>query len=108
MSLEFVLSDIPFRLVQMKALLAACKPLILLDFHRSFNDTRTRKSPETARVSGLFLFVPALICPLFSNTFLTSLEEASGAFFRRALLPGRVQVPVNVSRPLNIDWPIHS
>ena len=25
----------------MKALLAACKPLILLDFHRSFNDTRT-------------------------------------------------------------------
>ena len=27
---------------RMKALLAACKPLILLDFHRSFNDTRTR------------------------------------------------------------------
>ena len=27
----------------MKALLAACKPLILLDFRRSFNDTRTRK-----------------------------------------------------------------
>lgn len=44
MSLEFVLSDIPFRLVQMKALLAACKPLILLDFHRSFNDTRTMRS----------------------------------------------------------------
>ena len=26
---------------RIKALLAACKPLILLDFHRSFNDTRT-------------------------------------------------------------------
>ena len=36
----FVLIDIPFRLVQMKALLAACEPLILLGFHRSFNDTR--------------------------------------------------------------------
>ena len=28
---------------RMKALLVACKPLILLDFHRSFNDTRTKK-----------------------------------------------------------------
>jgi len=26
----------------MKSLLAACKPLILLDFHRSFNDTPTK------------------------------------------------------------------
>ena len=34
-SLKFVLIDIPFRLVQMKALLAACKPLLLLDLHRS-------------------------------------------------------------------------
>ena len=25
-------------------MLAACKPLILLDFHRSFNDTRTMRS----------------------------------------------------------------
>ena len=29
---------------RIKALLAACKPLILLDFHRSFNDTRTNRS----------------------------------------------------------------
>ena len=28
---------------KMKALLATCKPLILLDFHRSFNDTPTKK-----------------------------------------------------------------
>ena len=30
--------------LMMKALLAACKPLILLDFRRSFNDTRTRST----------------------------------------------------------------
>lgn len=28
-----------FKLIRMKAWLATCKPLILLDFHRSFNDT---------------------------------------------------------------------
>ena len=50
-----------------------------------------------------FSFCPSFDLPAFSNTFLTSLEETSGAFFRRALLPGRVQVPVNVSHPLNID-----
>ena len=27
----------------MKALVAACKPLILLDFHKSFNDTPTKR-----------------------------------------------------------------
>ena len=32
---------------RIKALLAACKPLILLDFHRSFNDTRTKKKDTT-------------------------------------------------------------
>ena len=42
MSLKFVLSDISFRLVRMKASLAACKPLIFLDFHRSFNNTRSK------------------------------------------------------------------
>lgn len=30
----------------MKALLAAYKPLILLDFHRSFNDTLTMMNPD--------------------------------------------------------------
>lgn len=38
----------------MKALLAACKPLILLDFHRSFNDTRT--SPSVHMGTRVFLF----------------------------------------------------
>ena len=32
----------------MIALLAACKPLILLDFHKSFNDTRTMCSQRRA------------------------------------------------------------
>ena len=40
----------------MKALLAACKPLILLDFHRSFNDTRT-KSVKVERFWRIFLLL---------------------------------------------------
>lgn len=32
-------------------MLAACKPLILLDFHRSFNDTRTTKAQLNGRVA---------------------------------------------------------
>ena len=36
----------------MKALLATCKPLILLDFHRSFNDTPTRFIRKTAILGG--------------------------------------------------------
>lgn len=35
MSLKFVLIDIPFRLVQMRALISACEPLMLRGFHRS-------------------------------------------------------------------------
>lgn len=38
----------------MSALLAACKPLILLDFHRSFNDTPTRSSTQV----GTRFFMP--------------------------------------------------
>lgn len=41
---------VEFFTLRMKALLAACKPLILLDFHRSFNDTRTMSSDEILTV----------------------------------------------------------
>mgnify|MGYP005757582273 CR=1 FL=1 len=40
-----------------EALLAACKPLILLGFHRSFNDTPTNVYANTAlEEAGLQLF----------------------------------------------------
>ena len=41
---------VEFFTLRMKALLAACKPLILLDFHRSFNDTRTMSNDEILTV----------------------------------------------------------
>ena len=41
---------VEFFTLRMKALLAACKPLILLDFRRSFNDTRTMSSDEILTV----------------------------------------------------------
>ena len=40
----------------MKALLAACKPLILLDFHRSFNDTPTKNEYLYGLQVLIFLF----------------------------------------------------
>ena len=48
--------DLPL-IFWMIALLAAHKPLLLLDFHRSFNDTRTSKKTPLTFVSGVFLLV---------------------------------------------------
>ena len=65
----------------MKALLAACKPLILLDLYRSFNDTRTIKSNDfTLEIVGFFLFAgwPHLVL----TTILTTM---------RAVLSGQSQ-----------------
>lgn len=42
---------------KMKALLATCKPLILLDFHRSFNDTPTKKPPFSYENGGFSCFL---------------------------------------------------
>lgn len=44
---------------RIEALLAACKPLILLDFHRSFNDTQTM-SPWTAFSSRRLFSSPSI------------------------------------------------
>ena len=47
-------------------MLATCKPLILPGFSRSFNDTRTRKKPETAMVSGFSACVFIMVSLSFS------------------------------------------
>lgn len=36
-------------------MLAACKPLILQDFHKSFNDTPTKNPPFLYKNGGFFL-----------------------------------------------------
>ena len=50
--------DLPL-IFWMIALLAAHKPLLLLDFHRSFNDTRTTFLRKTAYLGGFSAF---LVC----------------------------------------------
>lgn len=59
--------------VRIKALLAACKPLILLDFHRSFNDTPTMSEQASYRllrqVASFIRFAPAPAAPRESPSF---------------------------------------
>ena len=65
-------------------MLAACKPLILLDFHKSFNDTRTMEEAETSierlRAGyGVRRYVPVdsaeAISPALSDTALIKTAE---------------------------------
>lgn len=63
----------------MKALLAACKPLILLDFHKSFNDTRTKNPPFSNENSGFFLFFVVKI-ELFNFYFITDHTNTTDGF----------------------------
>ena len=80
----------------MKALLAACKPLILLDFRRSFNDTRTRKIHD-----GSHCFCES------SWIFCVFAFVVSGCFGRKAADRRQTNVQTGVSgrQGLFFSWP---
>ena len=69
MRIQGIVIDSPFVLYnyfRMKALRAACKPLILLDFHRSFNDTPTMSSVIMIAGTIICLAVPGQLIGLFT------------------------------------------
>ena len=82
--------------LRIKALLAAYKPLILLDFHRFFNDTPTKKSTMDRIVladhRGFFSFFAFVV---------------SGCFDRKAADRRQTNVQAGVSgrQALFFSWP---
>ena len=90
-----------FIAIRMKALLAVCKPLIVLGFHRSFNDTPTGQIRRAATALWIFCFIwqvlrlhhferfYTLLCHIVWYTCGTGKTKA-GSFFSSLLssLPG--------------------
>ena len=86
----------------MKSLLAACKPLILLDFHRSFNDTPTKDGCQVQQERQIRKDL-ALFCFLRLQTrqrLLQTVGDGTLAAYVQMAVDVRGHLDVRVTEPL--------